>query len=293
MEMIWVKVEAEDGELGVGGMRQIEKDGKKKKVWFLFGLKVHFCFLLPQKQLEEEAGVNVTESLGVNHSGYRWKQEEILKVMSSSKLKLLARSRMGARAHYLNSSALCSSRSQLKLGTLRWEFTLRRSEELRTPKNSHQVSLVAQTAKWQTHTCVGGSSDPLGRVQSAEETGKEAAGQSRGGRPSSWAAALPSCPRSSSGISRSGRSRGGLPRHSFVCPCPFYFLCPLCKRSPATAPLPPKNLPPRPSLCLSTNPENCFTPRGDPVTGATCLSPSFFLLLLPPSSCPQIVLALC
>lgn len=176
---------------------------------------------------------------------------------------------------------------------LRWEFTLRRSEELRTPKNSHQVSLVAQTAKWQTHTCVGGSSDPLGRVQSAEETGKEAAGQSRGGRPSSWAAALPSCPRSSSSISRSGRSRGGLPRHSFVCPCPFYFLCPLCKRSPATAPLPPKNLPPRPSLCLSTNPENCFTPRGDPVTGATCLSPSFFLLLLPPSSCPQIVLALC
>ena len=133
---------------------------------------------------------------------------------------------------------------------LRWEFTLRRSEELRTPKNSHQVSLVAQTAKWQTHTCVGGSSDPLSRVRSAEETGKEAAGQSRGGRPSAWAAALPSCPQSSSGISRSGRSRGGLPRHPFVCPCPFYFLCPLCKRSPATAPLPPKNLPPRPSCAF-------------------------------------------
>ena len=46
MEMILVRgveVEAEDGELGVGGMRQIEKDGKKKS---LISVWVESTFLL-------------------------------------------------------------------------------------------------------------------------------------------------------------------------------------------------------------------------------------------------------
>ena len=46
MEMILVRgveVEAEDGELGVGGMRQIENDGKKKS---LISVWVESTFLL-------------------------------------------------------------------------------------------------------------------------------------------------------------------------------------------------------------------------------------------------------
>lgn len=67
-----VEVGAEDGELGFGeggGLKRIKKK-KKKDMWSLSGLKVHSLLASPET-IGEETWVNVRETLGVNHSGYR------------------------------------------------------------------------------------------------------------------------------------------------------------------------------------------------------------------------------
>ena len=105
--------------------------------------------------------------------------------------------------------------------------------------------------RWQTHTCVGGSSDPSSPLWSTEVTEKEAAGQSRCKRPSCWAAApailLGRCsvilPAVILQCHLLREEQGRVAKAFVYLSMSILFSVPFIQKRPATAPLPPKDLP--------------------------------------------------
>lgn len=210
--------------------------------------------------------------------------------MSSSKLKLLARSRM--ERELITSTPLPSAAHAPS-----WNWALskmrvhsekvRRTEDTEEQPSGELGGSNSEVAN--PHLCRGLLWPPAA-CSPQRKLEKEAAGQSRGDS-SSWAAALPSCPGGHPPVSVAlgGAGEGCQGIHLSV-----HVLSIFCALYAKEALLQPHFLlktytPPLPVPFYK--PWELFYSTWDPVTGATCLSPSFFFS----SSVflPSTVLALC
>ena len=235
------------------------KKKKKKDIWSLSGLKVHSLLASPETT-GEKTWVNVRETLGVNHSGYRRKQEGILKIVPSlSKLKPFARSRMGELIS-LTPLPSAAGAPRWNPGTSWNESSLCKIRRIEGTEEQPSGEFGTELSRNSTFVSEA-PRPPPSSLPSTEVTEKKSDRQSCHWRSCHPHAPLLCHPAASVAL---GGAREGCQGIRLYVHFHSIFSALYAKEVLLQPHFLLRSLPPRSTPRLSTNPANCFTPYGRP-----------------------------